>query len=87
MQDGNKRLDIDEILDGVDALHREKERSKQLKYTVAGLFLIIMLLLVAIGVMMFMIVQSAKDTGMDGAALTVKGSKTTVDPMWMIACL
>ena len=74
-------------MDGVDALHREKERSKQLKWAVAGLFLILILLLVAIGVLMFIIVQSAKDTGMDGAALTVKGSNTTVDPMWMIACL
>ena len=77
-KDGDRSIDIDEILAGCDALLRERERSKYLKYFIAGLFLLIVLLLVAIGVMMFLIVDASKDTGMMGTTLTVKGSNLTV---------
>ena len=76
--DGDESLDIDEILAGCDALAREKQRSQNLKWIVAGLICLILLLLAAIGVMMFVIVQAAKDTGMAGNTLTVKGTNNTV---------
>ena len=76
--DGDESLDVDEILAGCDALAREKQRSKNLVWIIAGLICLILLLLTAIGVMMFVIVQAAKDTGMAGSTLTVKGSNNTV---------
>ena len=62
---GDEQLDAKEILAGIQALAREKKKSKRLMWLSAGLLAFSLLLLVAMGGLMFEIIQMTKESKMD----------------------
>jgi hypothetical protein len=76
---GDGKLDAQEILAGIRALHREKEKTRQLLWITVGLFIFLLLLLGAVGGMLYFVIQVTKDSTLDASgAMIAKGSNKSV---------
>jgi len=71
-------FDIHEIIAGCEALRREKQNSKRLMYLVIALLVMIMIMFVGIAGITYEVTRALKDTGRNGATMTVKGSDEAI---------
>ena len=67
-------IDVHEIIAGCEALRREKQQTKRLTMLVGALLVLIFLLFVGIAGITYEVTRALKDTKMNGAVMTVKGS-------------
>lgn len=65
---GDGQLDAQEILAGIEALQREKDRAAMLKKAVIGLSAFIFFLLILIGLVMGIVLEITRQTGLKGDA-------------------
>ena len=63
-----------EIIAGCEALRREKQQTKRLMYLVGALLVLIFLLFVGIAGISYEVTKALKDSKMNGAVMTVKGT-------------
>ncbi len=77
--DGSGYVDADEVVEGVRALEREKQRTKSLMWLIVGLFVFLVLLLAATGGVLFFVIDATKESRTDSSGvLLAKGSGTPV---------
>ena len=66
---GDGQLDAQEILAGIEALQREKDRAAMLKKAVIGLSVFIFFLLILIGLVMGIVLEITRQTGLRYASV------------------